>query len=86
MCVAVYDILIALEPALPKEEIQKHVYSTQYQFQVFKNLFCFMSLRRCYLDKAVTLLFRNNTMQRCKGNIGVACSKTPALETCSDSV
>jgi len=67
---AVYDILTSLEPALPEEEIQKHVRSTQYQFRVFKNVECFMSLRRCYLDKAVTLLFRNGTMQRCKGNVG----------------
>jgi len=28
---------------------------------------CFMSLRRRHLDKAVTLLFRNSTMQRYKG-------------------
>jgi len=27
---AVYEILTALEPALPEEEIQKHVHSTQY--------------------------------------------------------
>jgi len=30
--VAVYEILTALELALPEEEIQKHVRSTQYQF------------------------------------------------------
>jgi len=29
------------------------VRSTQYQFQVFKNVNCYMSLHRCYLDKAV---------------------------------
>jgi len=50
VCVAVYEILTALEPALPEEEIQKQVRSTQYQFRVFKNLDCFMSLRRCYLE------------------------------------
>ena len=61
---AVYEILTALEPALPEEEIQKHVRLTQYQFRVFKNVDCFMSLRRRYLDKAGTLLFRNSTMQR----------------------
>jgi len=66
MCVAVYDILIALEAALPEEEVQKHVRSTQYQFRVFKNVDCFMSLCRRYLDKAVILLFRNSTMQRSK--------------------
>jgi len=44
-----------------------------------------MSLGRRYLDKAGTLLFRNITMQRYKGN-AVHCSKLPALETCSDSV
>jgi len=66
--VAVYEILTALEPALPEEEIQTHVHSTQYQFRVFKNVDCFMSLHRCYLDKAVTL-FRNSTMQRYKGNV-----------------
>jgi len=73
VCAAVYEILtalLALEPALPEEEIQKHVRSTQYQFRVFKNVDCFMSLRRRYLDKAVTLLFRNSTMQRYKGNVG----------------
>jgi len=68
--VAVYEILTALEPALPEEDIQKHVLSTQYQFRVFKNVDCFMSLGRCYLDKAVTLLFRNSTMQHYKGNVG----------------
>jgi len=36
MCVAVYEILTALEPALPEQETQKHVRSTQYQFRVFK--------------------------------------------------
>jgi len=70
VCVAVYEILTALEPALPEEEIQKHVRSTQYQLRVLKNVDCFMSLRRCYLDKAVTLLFRDNTMQRYKVNAG----------------
>jgi len=67
--VAVHEIL-TLEPALPEEEIQKHVRSTQYQFQVFINVDCFMSLRRRYLDKAGTLLFRNSTMQRYKRNVG----------------
>jgi len=70
MCVAVYEILTALEPALPEQETQKHVRSTQYQFRVFKNVDCFMSLRRHYLDKAVTLLFHNSIMQRYKGNVG----------------
>ena len=69
MYVAVYEILTALEPPLLEDEIQKHVHSTQYQFQVFKNVDCFMSLRKRYLDKAVTFLFRNSTMQRYKGNI-----------------
>jgi len=39
--VAVYEIptaFSALELALPEEEIQKHVRSTQYQFRVFKNV------------------------------------------------
>jgi len=58
--VAVYEILTALEPELPEEVIQKHVCSTQYQFGVFKNVDCFMSLRTRYLDKAVTLLFGNS--------------------------
>jgi len=70
VCVAVYEILTALEPALPEGEIQKHMRSTHYQFRVFKNVDCFISLRRCYLDKAVALLFRNSTMQRYKGNVG----------------
>jgi len=38
--------------------------STQYQFRVFKNVDCVMSLHRRYLDKAGMLLFRNDTMQR----------------------
>jgi len=53
-----------LEPALPEEEIPKHVRSTQYQFRVFKNVDCFMSLRSRYLDKTGTLLFRKSTIQR----------------------
>jgi len=61
---AVYEILTALEPALQKEKIQKHVRLTQYQFRVFEDVDCFMSLHRRYLDKAETLLFRNSTMQR----------------------
>jgi len=67
VCVAVYELLtalVALELALAEEEILKHVRSTQYQFKVFKNVNCFMSLCRCHLDKAGTLLFRNNTMKR----------------------
>jgi len=59
-----YEILTALVPALPEEEVQKHVRSTQYQFRVFKHVVCFMSLRWRNLDKAVTLLLRNSTMQR----------------------
>jgi len=46
---------------------------------------CVMSLRRCYLDKAVTLLFRNSAMQRYKGNVGCCLFQNTALETCSDS-
>jgi len=69
-CLAVYEILTALEPALPEEEIQKYVHWTQLQFRVFKNVDCFMSLHRRYWDKAVTLLFRNSTMQCYKGNVG----------------
>jgi len=55
VCVAVYEILtalLALELALPEEEILKHVRSTQYQFKVFENVNGLMSLRRCYLHKA----------------------------------
>jgi len=47
---AVYEIPTASEPAWPEEEIRKHMRSTQYQFWVFKNVDCFMSLRRHYLD------------------------------------
>jgi len=61
---AVYDLLTALELALPQEEIPKHMRSTQYQVIVFKNVDCFMSLCREYSDKAGTLLFRNSHMQR----------------------
>jgi len=60
---AVYEILTALEPALPEEEIQKHVRSTQYQYRMFKNVDCFMSLRRRHLDKAGRLLFCNTVVQ-----------------------
>jgi len=60
---AVSEILTAWEPALPEEQFQKHMRSMQYQFRVFENMDCFMSLRRRYLDKAVTLLFRNRTVQ-----------------------
>jgi len=67
---AVYNLLTALEPVLPEEEVQKHVRSTQYQFRVFKNVDCFMSLRRRCLDMAVMLLFRDSTIQPNKGNVG----------------
>jgi len=63
----VYEILTALLPlelVLTEEEIPKHMHSTQYQFRVFKIMNCFMSLRRCYINKAVKLLFRSSTMQR----------------------
>jgi len=61
---AVYKIPTALKLALPEEDIQKHMRSTQYQFKLFKNINCFVSLPRHYLDKAVTLLFHNSTMER----------------------
>jgi len=70
VCVAVYEllaVLVALELAQPEEEIPKHVRLTQYQFKMFKNMNCFMLLRRRYLDKA-GMLFRNSTMQRLKEN------------------
>jgi len=66
VCVTVYDLLtalLALELVLPEQEIPKHVRSTQYQFEVFQNMNCFMSLRRRHLDKVGTLLFRNSTLQ-----------------------
>jgi len=66
VCVAVYELLtalLALELALPEEEILKHVRLMQYQFKVFKNVNCFMSLHRHHLDKAGTLLFCSSTMQ-----------------------
>jgi len=66
VCVAVYELLtalLALELALPEEEIQKQVRSTQYQFKVFKNVDCFVSLRSRHLDKEGTLLFHNSTVQ-----------------------
>jgi len=53
--VAVYELLtafLALELALPQEEIPKHVRSTPYPFKLFKNVNCFMSMRRRHLDKA----------------------------------
>jgi len=66
VCVAVYELLtalLALELALPAE-IPKRVRSKHYQFKVFKNVNCFMSLCRRHLDKGGTLLFCNSTMQR----------------------
>jgi len=66
LCMAVYELLtafLALELALPEEEIQKHVCSTQYYFKVFKSVECFMSLRRRHLCQAGKLLFENITMQ-----------------------
>jgi len=65
MCVAVYKFLtalLALELPLPDEEILKHVRSMQYQFEVFKNVNCFMSLRRHHLDKAGMLLLHNTVV------------------------
>jgi len=62
MCLSVYTLvtaLLALKLALPEEEILKHVCSTEYQFRVFKNVDCFMSLCRHHLDEVGTLLFRN---------------------------
>jgi len=53
LCVAVYELLTALlgsELPLLEEEITEHVHSTQYQFKVFKNVNCFMSLHRHHLD------------------------------------
>jgi len=56
MCVAVYKlltVLLALELALPQEEIPKHVHLMQYQFKVLKNVNCFLFLRRWHLDVIV---------------------------------
>jgi len=55
VCMAVDEpltALLVLVLALPEEEIPKHVHLTQYQFIVFKNVNCFVSLRRRRLDKA----------------------------------
>jgi len=79
---AVYELLtalLALELALPKDEIPKRVCSTQYQFNVFKDVNCFMSLRRCHSDKAGTLLFRNSAVQRWKGNVGSCLFQTTCI-------
>jgi len=79
---SVYELLtalLALELALPEEEIPKHVRSTQYQFQVFKDVNCFISSRRRHLEKAGTLLFRNSTMQRNKGNVGCCLFQTTRI-------
>jgi len=62
--VPAFAVLLALELALPQAEIQKHVRSAQYQFKVFKNVNCFMSLRSRHSDKAAMLLFRNSAIQR----------------------
>jgi len=55
--------LLAFELALPEVEIPKRVCSMQYQFKVFKNVNCLMSLRRCHLDRVAMLLFHNNIIQ-----------------------
>jgi len=55
--------LLALDLALPEEEIVKHMRLMQYQLKVFKNVNCFMSLRRHHLDKAGMLLFHDSAMQ-----------------------
>jgi len=49
VCVAVYELLtalLALELALRKEQIPKHVHLTQYDFEVLENVNCFIPLRR----------------------------------------
>jgi len=82
VCVVVYELVTAslgLELALPEQEIQKHVRSTQYQVEVFKNMNCFMSLRMRHLDKVETLLFRNSTMQSEKGNVGCCLFQTTRM-------
>ena len=43
---SVRAVFACMELALPEEEIPKHVPSMQYQVKVFKNVNCFMSLRR----------------------------------------
>jgi len=78
VCVAMYELLtalLALELALLEEKIPKQVRSTQHQFEVFKNMNCFMSLHRCHLDKA-GLLFHNSATQRHKGNAGCCLLQT----------
>jgi len=78
---SVYELLtdlLALELALPEEEILKHVRSTQYQFKVFKDVNCFISLHRRHLDKAGTL-FCSSTMQRYKGNVGCCLFQTTPI-------
>jgi len=64
LCVAVFKLLtalLALKLAPPEKEISKHMGLMQYQFKVFKNVNCLISLRRRHLDKAGTL-FHNSTM------------------------
>ena len=61
MCVAVYEILTALEPALPEEEIQKRVFDA-ISISNVKKRGLFMSLRRRHLDKAGRLLFHNTVV------------------------
>jgi len=69
-------VLLALELLLPEEEILKYMRSMQYQFKVFKNVNCFVSLHRRHLDKAGTLFFRNSIMQHWKANAGCSLFQT----------
>jgi len=54
--------LLALELALPEEDIPKHVLRHNINLECSKtSIVLFKSLRMRYLDKAATLLFRNST-------------------------
>jgi len=86
VCVAVYELLtalLALELALPEEEMPKHMHLTQSQFKVFKNVTCFMSVCRHHLDKAWRCCFAIVLCNVRREIWAVACSKPPTLETCS---
>jgi len=53
MCVAMYELLtalLALELALPEEEIKNTYVRRNINCEVFKSVNCFMSLRKCHLN------------------------------------
>jgi len=70
MCVAVCEILTALRAGTARGGNSETRAFDAMSILSVQKCGCFISLRRCYFDKAVTLLFHNSAMQRYKGNVG----------------